>query len=83
MRKNKKIISILLICMLLFSTINISKVYANYTVSLTENKTVEVGNTVTVTASVTAGAWNLTLSGNGSSVSLVGQTSTTRKCIRI
>ena len=79
----RRIISILLTFILLFSMMNISKVYANYSVSLTESKTVEVGNTVTITASVTAGSWSLTLSGNGSSESLVGYTSTMRKCISI
>ncbi len=74
MKTNKKIISILLICILLFSTMNISNVYANYSVSLTESKTVEVGNSVTITASVNAGAWNLALSGNGTTEGLVGQT---------
>jgi uncharacterized protein YgiM (DUF1202 family) len=44
--------------------------------SLTGSKTVTVGDSVTVTASVSAGAWNLTLSGNGESKSLVGQTTT-------
>lgn len=38
---------------------------------------VNVGETVTITGSVNAGAWNLTLSGAGQSKGLVGQTSTT------
>ena len=38
---------------------------------------VNVGESVTVTANVVAGAWNLTLSGAGQSKGLVGQTSET------
>ena len=43
--------------------------------SITGSKTVTVGESVTITASVNAGAWNLTLSGNGQTKELVGQTS--------
>lgn len=51
--------------------------YASST-SLTASSTnVTTGTTVTVTGSVNSGAWNLTLSGNGQSKGLVGQTSTT------
>lgn len=43
--------------------------------SITGSKTVTVGESVTITASVNAGAWNLTLSGNSQTKELVGQTS--------
>lgn len=42
------------------------------TASITDNRTVTVGETVTVTGSANAGSWNLTLSGNGQSKKLVG-----------
>ena len=42
--------------------------------SITGNKTVTVGESVTVTASVNAGGWNVVLSGNGQTKELVGQT---------
>ena len=45
--------------------------------SITSSQTVTQGSSVTVTGSVTAGAWNMTLSGNGQTKSLVGYTSTT------
>ena len=44
------------------------------TASLSGNQTVTKGQSVTVTASVTAGAWNLTLSGGGQTAKLVGDT---------
>ena len=43
--------------------------------TISGSRTVTQGESVTVTGSVTAGAWNLTLRGNGQSKSLVGQTS--------
>ena len=42
--------------------------------SITGSKTVTVGQSVTITASVNAGAWNITLSGNGQTKELIGQT---------
>ena len=45
--------------------------------SISSSKTVTQGSSVTVTGSVTAGAWNMVLSGAGQSKGLVGQTSTT------
>lgn len=47
------------------------------TAKLSENKTVNKGESVTVTANVTAGGWNLTLSGAGKKEGLVGQTQKT------
>jgi uncharacterized membrane protein (DUF485 family) len=48
------------------------------TTGLTATKTnVTTGSSVTVTASVNAGAWNLSLSGAGQTKGLVGQTNTT------
>ena len=44
------------------------------TASISGNQTVTKGQSVTVTASVTAGAWNLTLSGGGQTSKLVGET---------
>ncbi len=74
MLKIKKIISILLITILSFLILNFNKVYAAASVSLTENKTIEVGDTVIITASYTAGGWNLVLSGNGVTEKMVGET---------
>ena len=44
-------------------------------ISISDNQTVTQGSTVTVTGSVNAGAWNMTLSGAGQSKNLVGYTS--------
>ena len=42
--------------------------------SITDNQTITTGSSVTINGSANAGAWNLTLSGNGESKSLVGYT---------
>ena len=46
------------------------------TVTLTKSKTVNQGESVTITASVTSGSWNLVLEGAGQSKKLVGNTET-------
>lgn len=68
MKKEKSIIKVILLAFIafLFWGIN-SNVEAS--TSLTQSKTVDPG-TVTVTASVTAGDWNLTLEGAGNSKSM-------------
>ena len=74
MNKLNKIISInvlLIFVSLLFPLYKVSAA----TASISGSKTVNVGQSVTITASTTAGAWNLKLSGNGQSKGLVGQTS--------
>ena len=53
--------------------INCNNVEAS-TVNLTKSKTVNQGDSVTITASVTAGSWNLVLEGAGQSKKLVGNT---------
>lgn len=63
--------------MLLILTLILSTKVEAATVTLTDSKTVKKGDSVTVTAKVTAGSWNLTLSGAGKTEGLVGQTSTT------
>ena len=45
--------------------------------SITSSQTVTQGSSVTITGSVNAGAWNMTLSGAGQTKSLAGYTSTT------
>lgn len=74
MRKIYRILILMIVGFAAYAVMNGNKVYAA-SASITPSKTVEQGSSVTVTGSVTAGAWNLTLSGNGQSKSLVGQTS--------
>ena len=75
MIKNKKILIIFLGIIIFGLMIFSNKVFAA-SASITSSKTVTQGSSVTVTGSVNAGAWNVTLSGNGQSKGLVGQTST-------
>lgn len=72
MKKSIKL-AILTLGILVFTLILMKDVEAA-SASISDGKTVNVGEQVTVTASVTAGAWNLNLSGAGQSKSLVGQT---------
>ncbi len=74
MRKQIKKILILVGVFITFCIFNQNKVNAA-SASISGSQTVTAGQTVTVTASVNAGAWNLTLSGGGQSQPLVGQTS--------
>ena len=81
-RMNKKIVSILLICILAFIGISANIKVEAATTSMSANATtVTVGDSVTVSVSVTAGAWNLAISGGGLTATdgsgLVGQTTTT------
>lgn len=72
LRKIIQIMFLLLIITMLFYTVQAAST------SLTaSSNNVTTGTSVTVTASVTAGAWNLNLSGNGQNKGLVGQTSIT------
>ena len=77
MRKIKKILFILFITVVLMICAKVSKVEAaTYSISASQS-TVTVGTTVTVTASVNAGSWNLLISGNGVNQPLLGETQTT------
>lgn len=77
MSKLKKVVLIILIISASLIIFNVNKVYAS-TVSLSASKTSAiVGDSVTVTASVTSGAWNLNLTVAGQSKGLVGQTNST------
>lgn len=75
MKKTKKIYIILLV--ILFSMLAWNSVKAASSSISASSSKVNKGSTVTVSASVNAGAWNLTLKGAGQSKGLVGQTSTT------
>ena len=77
MKSLKKISLFIGIISLIFIIFNFNKVYAS-SVELTASTTsATVGDTITVTATVTSGSWNLNLSVAGQNSSLVGQTSTT------
>lgn len=76
MKRKSKIIGSLILFLFLIIIANTVKVQAAST-SITGSKTVTQGEVVTITGSVTAGGWNLTLSGAGQSKHLVGQTSVT------
>ena len=68
-------LSLLVLLMIIISLITLKVDAASATIS--GNMTVTQGETVTVTALVNAGAWNLRLEGAGRSEGLVGQTSVT------
>lgn len=76
MKKTYKIILAILLTIGISLAFNINTVKAA-TATITENKTVTEGDSVTITANVTAGAWNLKLAGAGQEKGLVGQTSET------
>lgn len=73
MRKSLKmtLITMLIAIVVCMLNIPISKAASS---SITGSKTVTVGESVTISASVNAGAWNVVLSGNGQTKELVGQT---------
>lgn len=78
MRGGKKVkrsikLAILFVAVLVCSILFTGKVQAA-SATISESKTVTVGSQVTISASVTAGAWNLNLSGAGQSKPIVGQT---------
>ena len=67
----------LLVSILIIGLIGVTEsVYASST-SITGDKTINVGESVTITGSVTSGAWALTLSGGGQNKQIVGNTETT------
>ncbi len=72
-KKVKKFLSVSLIILLMTMSFSITKVNAA-TYSLTPNMTAKIGETVTITATVTAGGWELYLSGAGQNESLAGNT---------
>lgn len=76
MKRIHKILGLILFAFIFFIIGGNSKVQAAVA-TITPSKTVTQGSTVTVTGSVTAGGWNMTLSGAGQSKGLVGNTSTT------
>ena len=76
MKRIHKILGLILFAFIFFIIGGSSKVHAA-DASITASKTVTQGSTVTVTGSVTAGGWNMTLSGAEQSKGLVGNTSTT------
>ena len=75
MKKINKIISVFIILMLFTIGLNINKVKAASASLTASSQEVTVGTTVTLTGTVTAGAWNLRISGNGVNQPLVGQVS--------
>lgn len=74
MKKKIRLLVTIFLAFVVFCLCNVNKVQAA-TATISNNQTVTPGQKVTVTATVTAGAWNLTLSGGGQSKPLVGQTS--------
>lgn len=76
MKKKFKLLIIVVFSFGLFFWWNIKTVNAA-SANISGKTSVQKGESVTITASVNAGAWNLTLSGGGQSVKLVGQTNTT------
>lgn len=74
MSKLKKVLFLLGIVFVAMIVGNLNKTHAA-TASISSNQTVTQGSTVTVTGSVTAGSWNMNLSGAGQNKGLVGQTS--------
>lgn len=72
--KNKiKYSIIFIVTFIIFTLLNINSVDAA-SASISGNQTVAPGTKVTITASVNAGAWDLTLSGGGKSQRLFGNT---------
>lgn len=74
---SRKVIYTLVLSILFLFLMTISVNASSTSISVSPSQTVERGTSVTVTARVTSGAWSLTLSGNGQSKGLVGQTNTT------
>lgn len=76
MNRKKKVIGsfiLFLFMIILGNTIDVQAASS----TITNSKTITQGESVTITASVNAGAWNLTLAGAGQTKNLVGQTSVT------
>lgn len=73
MKNRVKIIGITIIAFIIFVLFNVNDTNAA-SANISGKTSVSKGESVTITASVSAGAWNLTLSGGGQSVKLVGQT---------
>lgn len=77
MRKIKKILFAFIMTAILMICLKVSEVNAaSYSITASQS-TVTVGTTVTLTASVNAGSWNLKITGNGISQPLLGETTTT------
>ena len=78
MKKSLMLKSLIILLFSIFSIIILTNNVEASTVGLTATATeVTIGQQVTVTASVTAGAWNLSLAGANQTKGLVGQTTTT------
>ena len=73
----KRITKTILLSLIILFVIAITKVEASSANISASSTSVTQGSSVTVTGSVTSGAWNLSLSGAGQSKGLVGQTGTT------
>lgn len=74
----KKLLAIFIIAILTIISSTCTTFAINSSASLSaSNQNPTVGDTVTVTATVVAGAFNVTLSGNGQTEKIVGQTDTT------
>ncbi len=76
MKSKLKLLIIIIFSFCLFFLWNINSVFAA-SANISGKTTVQKGESVTITATVNAGAWNLKLSGAGQTVQLVGQTNTT------
>ena len=77
MRKIKKILFAFIMTAILMICLKVSEVNAaSYSITASQS-TVTVGTTVTLTATVNAGSWNLKITGNGISQPLLGETTTT------
>lgn len=76
MKSKLKLLIIIIFSFCLFFLWNINSVFAA-SANISGKTSVQKGESVTITATVNAGAWNLTLTGAGQSVQLVGQTNTT------
>lgn len=72
-----KLIMLYIFAMMVIMIVNSGEVEAASASISPSSKTITQGETATITASVTAGAWNLSISGAGKSESLVGQTNIT------
>ena len=75
MKKTKRILVLSGIFFAIAIILNFNKIYAA-SATITGSQTVTQGSSITITGSVNAGAWNMTLAGAGQSKRLVGETHT-------
>ncbi len=74
MKLFKKITAIVLTIFILITSLKMTKVEASSTSIRASQSEVTVGTPVNIIGTVTAGAWNVSINGNGVSKQLVGQT---------